>query len=450
MKHLFLIRHAKSSWADESLADRDRPLNNRGEQQLQPLGKALQRLEVFQSSDVFASDATRARQTARGILPADLPADRFHIDPGLYTFDFKRLLEWLKKLDDSIERVVVIGHNPALQELADWLAKHAPMALPTASFLHIRLPGKHWRKLDKNSGTLEHFLIPRNYSYREFERKHRNPIKRPASGAINDLPATLQLQAERLKQLEPGVILGLDDEFLHQYRIALRRSRALAEAIAEVSGTTRLRPAVAQLKRHARATGRLRDLHVFLADLPALCPDTPELRAALETWAGGKAASRQKRLAKRLGSVRYRNSLHSWESEIDSGKFRKLVSRLSAGDIRKAVLKRLRSFNRGTAELLHTAPDEDFHKLRKQLKRIRYLMELDPGARKQDLKTLRKRQDLYGRFQDLHIQLELLEQFRKEAPETLPEAVAGIIDLIGQEKADTRRQILAMGGLGLG
>src|SRR5690554_420420 len=104
MKHLFLIRHAKSSWADESLADRDRPLNNRGEQQLQPLGKALQRLEVFQSSDVFASDATRARQTARGILPADFPSDRFHIDPGLYTFDFKRLLEWLKKLDDSIER----------------------------------------------------------------------------------------------------------------------------------------------------------------------------------------------------------------------------------------------------------------------------------------------------------------------------------------------------------
>ena len=246
------------------------------------------------------------------------------------------------------------------------------------------------------------------------------------------------------------MILGLDDEFLHQYRIALRRSRALAEAIAEVSGTTRLRPAVAQLKRHARATGRLRDLHVFLAELPALCPENPELRAALETWAGSKAATRQKRLAKRLGSVRYRNSLHSWESEIDSGKFRKLVSRLSAGDIRKAVLKRLRSFNRGTAELLHTAPDEDFHKLRKQLKRIRYLMELDPGARKQDLKTLRKRQDLYGRFQDLHIQLELLEQFRKEAPETLPEAVAGIIDLIGQEKADTRRQILAMGGLGLG
>ena len=40
MKHLFLIRHAKSSWADEGLADRDRPLNTRGEQQLQPLGKA--------------------------------------------------------------------------------------------------------------------------------------------------------------------------------------------------------------------------------------------------------------------------------------------------------------------------------------------------------------------------------------------------------------------------
>src|SRR5690554_8069325 len=108
MKHLFLIRHAKSSWAAEGLADRDRPLNNRGERHVQLLAKALQPRAVFQSSDVFASDATRARQPARGILPADFPSDRFHIDPGLYTFDFKRLLEWLKKLDDSIDRKSVV------------------------------------------------------------------------------------------------------------------------------------------------------------------------------------------------------------------------------------------------------------------------------------------------------------------------------------------------------
>ncbi len=450
MKDLFLIRHAKSSWADESLADRERPLNPRGESQLGPLGKTLQQLDILASGEVFASDALRAQQTARGILPADFPTDRFHTDPALYTFDFKRLLAWLETLDDRIDRVVVVGHNPALLELTDWLVKHAPMALPTASLLHIRLPGKRWHKLDKASGTLETFLTPRNYSFREFEGKFKTRAGVPAPSAISDLPATLQHQAERLKQLEPGVILGLDDEFLHQYRIALRRSRALAEAIAEVTGTTRLRPATAQLKRHARATGRLRDLHVFLTDLPALCPDNPELGAALEIWAGGKAAKRQRRLAKRLGSVRYRNSLQSWENEIDSGKFRKLVASLSAGDIRKATRKRLRSFNRNTAELLHTAPDEDFHKLRKQLKRIRYLLELDPGARKQDLKALRKRQDLYGRFQDRHMQLELLEQFRKDAPATLPRAVAGIIDLIEQEKADTRRQILAMGGLDIG
>lgn len=446
MKHLFLIRHAKSSWENPNLSDRKRPLNPRGESQLEPLGRALQRLGVF-SGDVFASDAVRAQQTANGIVPAAWPRDRCHTQPELYTFDYVRVLGWLKTVDDRHKHLVIIGHNPALLELAAYLVKHAPMEVPTASFIHIRLPVKHWRKLGKAAGTLETFLIPRDYSYQEFDRKHQKRASISGKSPQNDLPASLLHQSDRLKQLERGVMLGLDDEFLHQYRIAIRRSRAIAESIAEVSGKKTLRNHIAQLKRHAQATGPLRDLHVFLQDLPTMRPGNPELTAALDIWAKASIEQRQKKLGKRLISKRYRQSLQSWENEVESRHFRKFVAKLTPGDIRKAIEKRLKTFNRKTGELSQTAPDEDFHTLRKLLKRIRYLMELDPENWKQPLKTLRKWQDLYGRFQDLHVQLELLEAFGKQAPETLFTALNQLITQLQQEKVDTRQRILSQGGL---
>lgn len=65
MKHLFLVRHAKSSWADETLCDRERPLNARGESQLAPLGNALKAAGAFEG-EIFSSDATRAIATLEG------------------------------------------------------------------------------------------------------------------------------------------------------------------------------------------------------------------------------------------------------------------------------------------------------------------------------------------------------------------------------------------------
>ena len=78
---------------------------------------------------------------------------------------------------------------------------------------------------------------------------------------------------------------------------------------------------------------------------------------------------------------------------------------------------------------------------------VRYLMELDVRTWKPRLKVLKARQQLYGQFQDLHVQIELLEQFRKTAPEVLPAALSGIIETLGERKADARKQILTLGGL---
>ncbi|PHQ25819.1 histidine phosphatase [Marinobacter guineae] len=445
MKHLFLVRHAKSSWADEGLSDRDRPLNARGESQLAPLSKALRSSSAF-DGEIVSSDAARALATLDGVLPDDIPPERRHTHSELYTFDYQRLLSWLQHRDEE-SRIMLVGHNPALLELAQWLLEQPPEQLPTASVIHIRLPIERWHQLDRGKGKLVALLTPPDFSYAHFSRKLKKKATTKGDDPAKDIPAALHHQLKRLRQLEPGVILGLDDEFLHQYRIAIRRSRAIAESVQEVTGDKALAKAVKILKRHANATGPLRDLHVFLQDLPGLCGDNREMQVALQVWFEGEAAGKHKKLVKRLGSKRYNDSMDHWRNLIDSRKFHKLAGTLSPEDIQKAVERRIKEFNRHTAELMHTSPDEDIHRLRKQLKRIRYLMELDAKTWKSGLKTVKARQQLYGRFQDLHVQIELLAQFQKAAPEVLPAALAGMRQTLEDRKADARKQILALGGL---
>lgn len=449
MKHLFLIRHAKSSWDNDNLSDKDRPLNPRGEQQLAPLGKALLRYGAM-AGEIHVSPALRAQQTLKGILHPSMGEAQIYTNPELYTFDYRRLLQWLQNCDNEAQTLAIVGHNPALLELAATLVPHAPFELPTASFIHIRLPIKHWRKLGKREGRLETFLTPVDFSYEAFKRKNQKRHKNAGNATVKDTPSVLSGQAESLNQLHRGVMLGLDDEFLHQYRIALRRSRAVAESLAEVTGNKSLKSHISHLKRHAQATSNLRDLHVFRQDLPQLCSDQPELLRALEQWVCARVGKEQKKLAKRLGSKRYRQSLHSWEDELQSRQFRKLIDKLSTRDVQKSVEHRLRMFNRKTAELLHDAPDEDIHNLRKLLKRIRYLMELDIDSWKSALKTLRQRQDLYGRFQDLHVQIELVKRFASNHPEDPNGALQTLLDYLAVEKDDTRRLILSIGGLKAG
>lgn len=448
MKHLLLVRHAKSSWQEEGLQDRCRPLNNRGKEQLAPLQRALLRSGAF-GGDIYSSDANRARSTLAGIVPPQYPENRIHIEQTLYTFDCQQLLGWLKSLDDKQDTVTVIGHNPALLELACHLLKHPPARLPTAGIIAIAFPDKPWHKLakSKGKGKLEAFLTPRDYSYHEFSRKRRKRIAAEGKDPAKDIPLALQHQLKRLRELEPGVRTGLDDEFLHQYRVAIRRSRAIAESLLDIADNKTLATSVKRLKRHARTTGQLRDLHVFLKDIPGLCQDNGELQSALTTWVQGKADKAHQGVIKNLDSKSYRSDMHNWEDFIHSGALKKLAGRMRPDDVSRAINRRLQTFNTLTAETLHDAPDEDIHRLRKQLKRIRYLMELDTKHWKDALKNLKYRQELYGRFQDLCAQADQIHQFLDQAPETLPAAARNLLTDLQQEKANTRREILALGGL---
>lgn len=138
MHRLHLLRHAKSSWDDDS-EDHERPLTRRGREAARLVGETLPRA-VGAVDLVLCSTALRARQTAELALARFAPAPRILYEDALYLAAAGKLLQRLRRLDESIGAVLLIGHNPGLHELAIALAvpgspDHAALAggkFPTA------------------------------------------------------------------------------------------------------------------------------------------------------------------------------------------------------------------------------------------------------------------------------------------------------------------------------
>jgi phosphohistidine phosphatase len=165
MRRAFLLRHAKSSWKEGGLADHDRPLAPRGWKAAKLLREHLRR-EAVAPAVVLCSSARRARETLEGIAPAlakDVPV---RIERELYTASEQRLLERLRALDDDLDSVLVIGHNPALERLALTLSGGGePLdalrrKYPTGALATLELAGS-WSELASGSAELTDFVTPK-------------------------------------------------------------------------------------------------------------------------------------------------------------------------------------------------------------------------------------------------------------------------------------------------
>jgi phosphohistidine phosphatase len=121
MKHLYLLRHAKSSWDDPALADHDRPLAPRGHKAAAQLAKHLRR-EKIAPALVLCSPARRVVETFLDIEPALGDEISVQAERELYGASAEDLLERLHRVPDSVPSAMLIGHNPAVQELATSLA----------------------------------------------------------------------------------------------------------------------------------------------------------------------------------------------------------------------------------------------------------------------------------------------------------------------------------------
>jgi phosphohistidine phosphatase len=146
MKTLLLLRHAKSSWDDPDLDDHDRPLNKRGKKTAPRMGKVVRREELVPDL-VLCSTALRARKTAEAVLDETEYEGDVRFDRRLYLGGPSSILTALTELgDEAAERVMVVGHNPDLEELVRALTGRAE-PFPTATLARIDLPIARWREL---------------------------------------------------------------------------------------------------------------------------------------------------------------------------------------------------------------------------------------------------------------------------------------------------------------
>lgn len=163
MKHLLLIRHAKSSWDDPSLADFDRPLNARGLRDAPFMGSLL-KFRGLVPDQIISSPARRARDTAHilaratGFNPADID-----LRAEVYQARLPDLVALVRTLDDAWRRVYLIGHNPELMDLVDWLTGEAIDHLPTTGIASIEFPTESWAHIMESAGRLVWLDMPKRH-----------------------------------------------------------------------------------------------------------------------------------------------------------------------------------------------------------------------------------------------------------------------------------------------
>jgi len=160
LRTLFLVRHAKSSWSDPSLADRDRPLNERGRRAARKMGRRL--AKQGRSLDLLlSSPAVRALKTARAIArKLHYPRRNILVNTGLYACAVADLLRTVRALDERFARVMLIGHNPEITGLAHRLCQQITH-MPTCAVARLEFDAASWAVVGREAPSQVEFDYPK-------------------------------------------------------------------------------------------------------------------------------------------------------------------------------------------------------------------------------------------------------------------------------------------------
>jgi phosphohistidine phosphatase len=181
MKQLTLLRHAKSSRKDTSLADFDRPLNKRGREDAPRMGRWLRQQELAPDL-VLVSPAARTRATAEAVLESlGVAAGRVLFREDIYEAEIGELLEMLRALDDASAHVLLVGHNPGLTDLWNHLSTVRTENIPTCGAFSLNLSVSSWKEVGAGSGKPVFRAIPREIAGLQ-EKKAEKPKKTGKKG----------------------------------------------------------------------------------------------------------------------------------------------------------------------------------------------------------------------------------------------------------------------------
>lgn len=275
----------------------------------------------------------------------------------------------------------------------------------------------------------------------------------PAGAAVRHLQLGL---LETMHSNLPGLKAELDSEFLHDYRVALRRARTLHARVHGIFATRvreRFRRELAWL---AAMTGPLRDHDVQLAELPdVLAPLAAQQRDALapfEQWLRARRGREMQALLRALEGRRHARLMTAWERALHQpvpprtrlANARRPVAAVAAEAIARADRRVLRD---GAVVGRHSPPAH-LHELRKSCKKLRYLVELfrtlcDAGEVDALVRALKKLQDMLGEYQDLHVRGALLSEFAHVAPAASRAALVCLHARLGARERAVREDFAA-------
>ena len=163
---LYLMRHAKSDWHSSARSDFERPLNQRGAKDAVRMGQWFQQQNIVPGL-ILSSPAERAKQTALAVVDElEMNPEQIQFNKDLYLADRPTLLKILHSVPDATDSVLLVAHNPGLDDLVEWLAPEPPPLsesgkLMTTAAIAMFAVSKPWAKLHRNMASLRQLLRPK-------------------------------------------------------------------------------------------------------------------------------------------------------------------------------------------------------------------------------------------------------------------------------------------------
>jgi phosphohistidine phosphatase len=161
MKTLTLVRHAKSSWKDRTLTDRDRPLNKRGAHDAPVMGQRIAAAGI-RPSLIVSSPAVRAWTTAR-VFAGELgyPLEFLQREDGLYLASLDDWLDVVAAQEESFNNIMLFGHNPGLTDFANYLSPGLTHNVPTAGVVSVNIDRDDWLLYERPKTKLVLYDYPK-------------------------------------------------------------------------------------------------------------------------------------------------------------------------------------------------------------------------------------------------------------------------------------------------
>lgn len=254
----------------------------------------------------------------------------------------------------------------------------------------------------------------------------------------------------------PGVCADLDSEFLHDFRIAIRRTRSLLTLLKRVLPADRTAWFQAEFKWLGSVTGPLRDIDVYLLEKEKYLSLVPNsLRDGLDVFFDNlikRRVTELELLKKNLNSERYQNLIDTWTSflnDADSDLYKGIRANECRPVVTAIIKKRFKAFLRDADKINQDSPPEMIHQLRIKGKKFRYLLEFfksfyDGNDVDLFLKYMKKLQDNLGEYNDLSVQQDMLRatlsQLKSRGAQAmkLAAALGGAITALAEKQSKVR------------